>query len=84
MEYAGHAHLAAEGFNPALTAPATLQLNSQHLLHADLVAIRQQLQHLSGGPIDKPTVRPAPLESDNWEAMLTCWKAERARRLDVG
>ncbi|UGS91512.1 phage integrase SAM-like domain-containing protein [Ralstonia wenshanensis] len=78
VEDAGQAHLAAEGFNPALTAPATLHLYYQRLLHADLIAIRQQLQHLSGAPIDKPKVRPSPLEGDNWEAMLECWKAERA------
>lgn len=78
VEEAGEAHLVAEGFNPALTAPDTLHLYYQRLLHADLVAIRQQLQHLSGTPIEKPAVRPSPLEGDNWEAMLQCWKAERA------
>lgn len=77
VEDAGQAHLTAEGFNPALTTPTTLQLYYQRLLHADLVAIRQQLQHLSGAYIEKPAVRPSPLEGDNWDAMLECWKDER-------
>lgn len=77
MEDAGQAQLTAEGFNPALTAPSTLQLYYQCLLHADLVAIRQQLQYLSGAYIEKPAVRLSPLEGDNWDAMLQCWKDER-------
>lgn len=78
IEEAGKAFMESEGYNPALTAPDVLQTYLLNLLHADLQAIRVQLQHLHGTPMSKPTERRAQLEGDNWEAMLACWKTVRA------
>lgn len=78
IEETGKTFLESEGYNPALTEPKVLQDYLLELLHADLQAIRLQLQHLQGHPIAKPPERRHQLEGDNWEAMLACWKAARA------
>lgn len=77
IEEAGQAHLQAEGINPALSDPHLVTLYYQRLLYADLQAIRLQLEHLNGNKVEKQAMPLHPLEGDNWEAMLDCWKTER-------
>ncbi|AXK38493.1 site-specific integrase [Crenobacter cavernae] len=78
IEETGTFHLEAEGIDPELSDPATVNLYLQRLLYADLQAIRLQLAKLNGDDVKKQAMPPHPLNADHWDAMLECWQAERA------